>query len=185
MQQGAQAFPTDGTSVSRRWAAWMRETDILVVGGGMAGSTVAAMLGRAGIATILVDPHARYPADFRCEKMDDSQIALLRRTGLAANILPAMTASPDLAVYGSCLEDGPMTPDEAQVQRLAQCGRLFRIVDTMYWTSLSMVPRPPDLLFKPIAELATYSLRMAKALSEAGWTTHRSESLICHRGQDV
>ena len=35
----------------------MRQTDILIVGGGLAGSLAAAMLGRKGLATILVDPH--------------------------------------------------------------------------------------------------------------------------------
>jgi 2-polyprenyl-6-methoxyphenol hydroxylase-like FAD-dependent oxidoreductase len=61
----------------------MRHTDIAIVGGGLAGSTAAAMLGRAGIDTTLVDPHPLYPKDFRCEKLDASQVALLRKTGLA------------------------------------------------------------------------------------------------------
>ena len=32
----------------------MRQTDIAIVGGGLAGSTAAAMLGRAGIDTVLI-----------------------------------------------------------------------------------------------------------------------------------
>ena len=36
----------------------MRQTDIAIVGGGLAGSTAAAMLGRAGISTLVIDPHA-------------------------------------------------------------------------------------------------------------------------------
>ena len=35
----------------------MRYTDIAIIGGGLAGSTAAAMLGRAGIAAVLIDPH--------------------------------------------------------------------------------------------------------------------------------
>ena len=35
----------------------MRYTDIAIIGGGLAGSTAAAMLGRAGISTVLIDPH--------------------------------------------------------------------------------------------------------------------------------
>jgi 2-polyprenyl-6-methoxyphenol hydroxylase-like FAD-dependent oxidoreductase len=65
----------------------MIETDIAIIGGGLAGSTAAAMLGRAGIATTLIDPHTVYPPDFRCEKLDGSQIAALRRTGLAEAVL--------------------------------------------------------------------------------------------------
>ena len=71
----------------------MRQTDVLIIGGGLAGSTAAAMLGRAGIATIMVDPHEVYPPDFRCEKFDASQVALLEKTGLADAVLPATTAS--------------------------------------------------------------------------------------------
>ena len=87
----------------------MRHTDIAIVGGGLAGSTAAAMLGRAGIDTILVDPHPRYPKDFRCEKLDASQVALLRKTGLADAVLAV--ATPDLEVsiarFGRLVERRP------------------------------------------------------------------------------
>jgi 2-polyprenyl-6-methoxyphenol hydroxylase-like FAD-dependent oxidoreductase len=66
----------------------MSDFDVAIVGGGMAGSTAAAMLGRAGFRIALIDPHETYPADFRCEKLDVSQVALLRKTGLAETILP-------------------------------------------------------------------------------------------------
>ena len=49
------------------------------------------MLGRAGIRVALVDPHPSYPPDFRCEKIDASQVEILRRTGLADAILGAGT----------------------------------------------------------------------------------------------
>ena len=42
----------------------MKYTDIAIIGGDLAGSTAAAMLGRAGIATSLVDPHKICPPDF-------------------------------------------------------------------------------------------------------------------------
>jgi 2-polyprenyl-6-methoxyphenol hydroxylase-like FAD-dependent oxidoreductase len=69
----------------------MRHTDIAIVGGGLAGSTAAAMLGRAGIDAILIDPHPVYPPDFRCEKLDASQVSLLKKTSLAGAVLPAAT----------------------------------------------------------------------------------------------
>jgi 2-polyprenyl-6-methoxyphenol hydroxylase-like FAD-dependent oxidoreductase len=47
----------------------MKYTDIAIIGGGLAGSTAAAMLGCAGIPTILIDPHPTYPPDFRGEKL--------------------------------------------------------------------------------------------------------------------
>src|SRR5712691_10760251 len=61
----------------------MRHMDIAIVGGGLAGSTAAAMLGQAGYGTVVIDPHAVYPPDFRCEKLDESQIGTLEKTGLA------------------------------------------------------------------------------------------------------
>lgn len=69
----------------------MRQTDIAIVGGGLAGSTAAAMLGRAGIPTILIDPHKVYPPDFRCEKLDGDQVDILRKTGLLDEVLRATT----------------------------------------------------------------------------------------------
>jgi 2-polyprenyl-6-methoxyphenol hydroxylase-like FAD-dependent oxidoreductase len=69
----------------------MRQVDIAIVGGGLAGSTAAAMLGRAGIDAVLIDPHARYPEDLRCEKLDGSQVAILEKTGLAPEVLRATT----------------------------------------------------------------------------------------------
>jgi 2-polyprenyl-6-methoxyphenol hydroxylase-like FAD-dependent oxidoreductase len=66
----------------------MRCTDVAIVGGGLAGSTTAAMLGRAGHAALLVDPHPVYPPDFRCEKLDESQVRLMQQTGLADSVLP-------------------------------------------------------------------------------------------------
>ena len=59
----------------------MRYTDIAIIGGGLAGSTAAAMLGRAGIATLLIDPHEIYPVDFRVEKLSGcTQLDLLTKT---------------------------------------------------------------------------------------------------------
>jgi 2-polyprenyl-6-methoxyphenol hydroxylase-like FAD-dependent oxidoreductase len=66
----------------------MRYTDIAIVGGGLAGSTAAAMLGRAGIPAILIDPNPVYRPDFRVEKLSgQQQIERFRKTGLAETIL--------------------------------------------------------------------------------------------------
>jgi hypothetical protein len=78
-------------------------------------------------------------------------------------------ASPDLAVYRSCVEDWPASEDDAQ--RLARCGRFFRVVDTMYWICLDLRVDRPEWLIDRLRELTIYSERMARALSEAGWTT--------------
>lgn len=69
----------------------MRHTDIAIVGGGLAGSLAGAMLGRAGISAVLIDPHTTYPPDFRCEKLSGYQLDLLRKTGIADAVLRATT----------------------------------------------------------------------------------------------
>jgi len=69
----------------------MRYTDVAIVGGGLAGSTAAAMLGRAGVAAVLIDPHTIYPPELRCEKLGGEQLDLLRKTGLADATLRATT----------------------------------------------------------------------------------------------
>jgi 2-polyprenyl-6-methoxyphenol hydroxylase-like FAD-dependent oxidoreductase len=84
-------------------------TDIAIVGGGLAGSLAAAMLGRAGIDAILIDPHTEYPPDFRCEKLDSDQVALLEKTGLADAILRACTPDREtwVARFGRLVEKRP------------------------------------------------------------------------------
>jgi 2-polyprenyl-6-methoxyphenol hydroxylase-like FAD-dependent oxidoreductase len=87
----------------------MRYTDIAIVGGGLAGSTAAAMLGRAGIPAILIDPHPAYPPDLRCEKLDGDQVNILRKTGLAESTLRATTHDGRVWVarFGYLLDNKP------------------------------------------------------------------------------
>lgn len=84
----------------------MRQVDVAIVGGGLAGATAAAMLGRAGLAVALIDPHPVYPLDFRSEKFAGPQVHLLRRTGLADAVLAAATAVDELwiARFGRLVE---------------------------------------------------------------------------------
>ena len=88
----------------------MKYTDIAIIGGGLAGSTAAAMLGRAGISAILVDPHPAYPPDFRVEKLSgDEQIARFHKTGLAESALrkAAHARQNWIARYGFLLDKAP------------------------------------------------------------------------------
>jgi 2-polyprenyl-6-methoxyphenol hydroxylase-like FAD-dependent oxidoreductase len=79
----------------------MHETDILIAGGGLAGSTAAAMLARRGFDVTLVDPHREYPADLRCEKLTGRQVDILERTGLAELVLPSATLDGECWVVQS------------------------------------------------------------------------------------
>ena len=88
----------------------MRHTDIAIAGGGLAGSTAAAMLGRAGADVVLIDPREVYPPDFRCEKLDELQVGLLEKTGLAGAVLRAATCDEEvwIARFGRLVENGPI-----------------------------------------------------------------------------
>lgn len=88
----------------------MRSTDIAIIGGGLAGSIAAAMLGRKGIAAAIIDPNPKYPPDFRAEKLSGAvQLDRFRQTGLAESTLPALTHDGEnwIARYGYLLDKAP------------------------------------------------------------------------------
>ncbi|MBE7217424.1 MAG: FAD-dependent monooxygenase [Caulobacteraceae bacterium] len=57
---------------------------ILIAGGGMAGSLLALVLARRGLAVTVVDPRRTPPPVFRNEKLGHAQIAILSRLGALA-----------------------------------------------------------------------------------------------------
>src|SRR5262249_20128459 len=83
-------------------------TDIVIAGGGLAGSTASAMLAR-NYSVALIDPHEIYPTDFRAEKIDGTQAAILRRTGCADALLRAATLDGEswVARFGRLVEKRP------------------------------------------------------------------------------
>ena len=132
----------------------MRHTDIAIVGGGLAGSTAAAMLGRAGVRAILVDPHTLYPPDFRCEKLDGPQVRLLEKTGLAGAVLAATTPDRDVWVarFGRVIEKRPSD----------QYGILYdRLVNAVR----AEIPRGVEFIHAKVTAIATSSDRQRVTLS--------------------
>ena len=83
--------------------------DIAVIGGGIAGATAAAMLGKAGHEVVFIDPHTEQRPEFRCEKLDESQLALLRLTGLADTVLAHASSDEQVWVarYGRIIDCKP------------------------------------------------------------------------------
>ncbi len=81
-------------------------SDILIVGGGLAGAAAAAVLGRTGLDVSLVDRHAVYPPDFRAEQLVGDQTDMLRRLGLLDGIVGNIRPLPNAAAacYGKTLE---------------------------------------------------------------------------------
>ena len=134
----------------------MRQTDILIAGGGLAGSTAAAMLGRAGYSVVLVDPHEKYPPDFRAEKIDGTQARILVRTGLADAVLRAATLDGEswVARYGRLIEKRPGD----------QNGILY---NTMVNTVRGEIPPRVAFIHGKVMDIATSAQRQRVTLSTA------------------
>ncbi len=65
-------------------------TDIVIIGGGMAGSTAAAVFGRDR-NVVLVDQHSPYPPVFAADKIAGDQIGLLKALDLFEPMIAAAT----------------------------------------------------------------------------------------------
>ena len=63
-------------------------SEIIIVGAGLAGSTLAAVLGQQGRRVIVVDPRSSCPPVFKAEKLDVDQVELLRKFGLLESLFP-------------------------------------------------------------------------------------------------
>lgn len=132
----------------------MLNADIAIVGGGLAGSTAAAMLGRLGFSAVLIDPHRAYPPDFRCEKLDTSQVRLLQRTGLGDVVLPVATCDEEVCVvrFGRLVERRPN----------AQYGIFY---DTLVNTVRAAIPLGTEFIHAKAAAMSTGLDRQTLALS--------------------
>jgi 2-polyprenyl-6-methoxyphenol hydroxylase-like FAD-dependent oxidoreductase len=132
----------------------MKYTDIAIVGGGLAGSTAAAMLGRAGIPAILIDPHTMYPPDLRCEKISGDQVNILRKTGLAEATLRAATLDGRvwLARFGYLLDNKPSD----------QHGIMY---DTLVNTMRTQIPDDVETIHAKAIAVSTSAERQKVALS--------------------
>ncbi|MCI5075902.1 NAD(P)/FAD-dependent oxidoreductase [Oricola sp.] len=67
----------------------MHRYDVAIIGAGSAGSLAAAMLGRAGYSTCLVDPLARANPEFRAEKLEHAHIEALSEAGFLDQVAQA------------------------------------------------------------------------------------------------
>jgi 2-polyprenyl-6-methoxyphenol hydroxylase-like FAD-dependent oxidoreductase len=132
----------------------MRQTDIVIAGGGLAGSTAAAMLGRAGYSVVIADPHAVYPPDFRAEKLDSAQVRVLRKTGVADAVLRAATHDGEtwIARFGRLLDKRPGD----------QHGILY---DTMINTMRGEIPPSAEFVHAKVMDIATGAERQTVTLS--------------------
>src|SRR3979490_704077 len=132
----------------------MRHTDVSMVGGGLAGSIAAAMLGRAGIDAVLIDPHPVYPVDFRCEKLDGPQMRTLELTGLPDAVLRAATFDREswVARFGRIVEKRPGD----------QQGILY---DALVNTVRSQIPNHTEFIHAKVTDISSSAERQTVKLS--------------------
>jgi 2-polyprenyl-6-methoxyphenol hydroxylase-like FAD-dependent oxidoreductase len=132
----------------------MRHADIAIVGGGVAGATAAATLGRNGFGVVLIDPHPVYPSDFRSEKLAEDQVLVLRKTGLADAVLRAGTAIDELWIsrFGRLVEK----------RRNRQYGILY---DCLVNAIRAEVPPGAEFIAAKVSAVATGSDRQTIVLS--------------------
>lgn len=133
----------------------MRQTDIAIIGGGLAGSTAAAMLGRAGVSAILIEPHRTHPPELRCEKISGrQQIDRLSRTGLRDAVFNASTHDSEiwLARFGHVIDKRPSQ----------QHGFLY---DTLVNTVRGEIPPSVETIHAKAVSVRTSDDRQAIGLS--------------------
>jgi len=118
----------------------MRYTDIAIVGGGLAGSTAAAMLGRAGIPAVLIDPHPLPRPDFRVEKLSgNQQLERFRKTGIAESVLRWLWSESGGKLRGKVREG--KAPDDAKPLMRVESEPLANLVRDMNKFSNNVMAR--------------------------------------------
>lgn len=67
------------------------EVDVAIVGAGLAGTSLAAVLGKAGRKVALIGPHPFHHEEFRAEKIGMHQMQAFEKLGLGPAIRPLVT----------------------------------------------------------------------------------------------
>jgi len=133
----------------------MKYTDIAIIGGGLAGSTAAAMLGRAGISAVVIDPHETYPFDFRVEKLSgDAQLNRFFRTGIAESVLRSATHDGEnwIARFGYLLDKRPSRQFGISYENLIAAIR-------------AEIQHPAEQIYAKVTDIATSDERQTLRLS--------------------
>ncbi|MER9296710.1 FAD-dependent monooxygenase [Mesorhizobium sp. M0621] len=79
--------------------AGQTEVEVAIVGAGMAGTTLATVLGKAGRKVALIDPHRVHHDEFRAEKTRSEQMQLFEKIGLGPVIKPLVTPATEIHVF--------------------------------------------------------------------------------------
>ena len=75
------------------------EVEVAIVGAGLAGTSLAAVLGKAGRKVALIDPHLVHHDEFRAEKIGMKQMQVFEKLGLGPAIRPLVTPMTDIHIF--------------------------------------------------------------------------------------
>jgi len=93
------------------------------------------------------------------------------------------TVSPDFGEYCSAMERCGTPMDRRTVERLAVCGKIFRLLDAISWACSWEVGDSYSHLKKPISLLGRYATRLTEAF-RAAWGIEPGTSAISSRMVD-
>jgi len=79
------------------------------------------------------------------------------------------TVSPDMGAYSAVAEWAGGKPEVAVLQRLAVCGKFFRLLDEIHWISAFLDCRSQELVSGPLSCLKVYEGRLSEALRAVKW----------------
>ncbi|HYV30426.1 MAG TPA: phosphotransferase, partial [Candidatus Binatia bacterium] len=82
------------------------------------------------------------------------------------------TVTPDLEVYCSVLRQDSPHLDVHEIQRLADYGTLLRVVDKIYWETITMVGDSYEFLVYPLSSVKKYEPQLGAGLRALDWSRH-------------
>jgi len=137
--------------------ARLRRVDVAIVGGGLSGSVLATVLGRAGIRVAVVDLHAVHPPEFKAEKLAGDQLELLRRLRL----FDRLTANATPVHETLCARHGK----PIDRQRKTEYGLLYQ---DMVAAARAQLPAAAELVIGRVADVSAGSETQTVTLGDGG-----------------
>lgn len=138
-----------------------RDTDVMIVGAGLAGATAATLLARSGFSVVLIDRHREYPACFKAEKIEADQAELLRRMRMFGSLEPTL---------GVIREVTTVRRGEVSHRELEQYGGYYHAIANQV---RSQLPTEVEFRLGRVTDLSTGTTQQSVTLSDGTVLTAR------------